>query len=400
MSASRLPRVLHAYATARGTSTPGQIFTTIPAPSRPCPSRSRLERSAASAAAVTAAGHRSKRVNTTEPSSKGETAARDRAPESRAVLAPSELSASVNSSSSATPHATIKVSNAGSAPGGYATEKSRYGTFPRTIASPYSSYTGVSTIWPRSNQPWWIPIHEPTKTASATAAAAALTNGDGFRNSLIDDRHRLGHRLCRRQRRVGDEGEEPRDVEVRPVRQHHLESEQEDAGQRRELQRRLPPRNHSEDERRSHEERLEEPLHDLKVRDALRVVLAPVPDRERRLATELPRDGSLPEDAQRVADVGLEQDDRKRCERREDEADRRARNLGAREPIRHPHRRDDEGSELRPAGKRDERAARPGRRQQPEAPDEKRGQQRVVRVRARGILGERIRGPRERQHRP
>jgi hypothetical protein len=35
INASRLPRALQTYATASGTSTPGQTFTAIPAPSRP-----------------------------------------------------------------------------------------------------------------------------------------------------------------------------------------------------------------------------------------------------------------------------------------------------------------------------------------------------------------------------
>ena len=181
--------------------------------------------------------------------------------------------------------------------------------------------------------------------------------------------------------------------------QDELEPEQQHAGQRRELQRRLPPRDPREREHRDDQQRLEEALHDLQIGQALRVVLPPVPDRERRLAGELPRQRAVPEHARRVPDVRLEQDDRERRERREREARRRAHDLLARHAIRDPHRRHQQRRELRPAGERREDAARPRRREQPEAPDEKRGQQRVVRVRARRVLRERIRGPRERERR-
>ena len=77
------------------------------------------------------------------------------------------------------------------------------------------------------------------------------------------------------------------------------------------------------------------------------------------------------------------------------EPDDRQPELASRQPVRQPHRRDDERRELRPAGERDERAARPRPRDQPEPPDEERRKQRVVRVRARRVLRERVGGPRE-----
>src|SRR5256885_1412499 len=56
--------------------------------------------------------------------------------------------------------------------------------------------------------------------------------------------------------------------------------------------------------------------------------------------------------------------------------------------IGEPHRRDEEGGELRPRRERDEDSTRPGGRDEPEAPDQKGRGNRVVRVRARDVLRE------------
>ena len=67
--------------------------------------------------------------------------------------------------------------------------------------------------------------------------------------------------------------------------------------------------------------------------------------------------------------------------------------------VREPERREQQPGELRPARERDRRAARPGGGGEPEAPDQERGHDRVVRVRVRGVERERIRRPRERERR-
>ncbi len=153
-SPSRRPRVRQAYATASGMSTPGQSFAAIPAPSSACPSLSRPDRSAAVASATSVAGQRSKRERMTEPSNSGATAASASAPNVRNGEARSAASDSAIPIRSTAMHAAISASNDcrklstfpaslyagrkknGSAPGGYSTPKSRYGTSPRHIASP------------------------------------------------------------------------------------------------------------------------------------------------------------------------------------------------------------------------------------------------------------------------
>src|SRR5689334_16257201 len=137
-------------------------------------------------------------------------------------------------------------------------------------------------ISPRLNRSWWSAAHDAMKIASA---AAALMNRNGLRRkALVGGRYR--HRFlthARRERRVGDEREEPRDVGVDPVRQDELEAEQQHAGERRKLKRSLVPRQEREHERSDDEQPLEETLQQVQVGDPLRVVLAPVPDRERRV---------------------------------------------------------------------------------------------------------------------
>jgi hypothetical protein len=65
----------------------------------------------------------------------------------------------------------------GSAAGGYSSRKSRYGTAPSATASPYSSYTGVSTISDRFGVVWCVSDQKTRRkqTARASADAARVT---------------------------------------------------------------------------------------------------------------------------------------------------------------------------------------------------------------------------------
>ena len=69
------------------------------------------------------------------------------------------------------------------------------------------------------------------------------------------------------------------------------------------------------------------------------------------------------------------------------------------QPVRvgEPERREQERRELRPARERDGRTPRDGRRREPEAPDEERRHDRVVRVRVQRVGGEREGEPAERE---
>src|SRR5215472_4637891 len=106
------------------------------------------------------------------------------------------------------------------------------------------------------------------KTATATKAASATSRSDRRLSSTGDDGD-------------GDEGEEPGDVEVEPVRQHDLEPDQQRPGERGELERALPRGEERRGDGAEHEQPLEHPLYQVEVREAARVVLRPVPERER-----------------------------------------------------------------------------------------------------------------------
>src|SRR5438094_10615615 len=75
------------------------------------------------------------------------------------------------------------------------------------------------------------------------------------------------------------EGEEPRQVQVGPMRQHELEAEQQRGGERGELERRLPARHEVGRYRADYEQDLEHALEHVQIRQA-RVVLPPVADRK------------------------------------------------------------------------------------------------------------------------
>src|SRR6187551_3056172 len=84
---------------------------------------------------------------------------------------------------------------------------------------------------------------QETRKSAAAAAAASSVNRRGAGTG--------------RQEREGDEGEEPRDVEVEPVRQHELEADQHGGGERGELEDRLPPRHERNEQRAGDEKDLE-----------------------------------------------------------------------------------------------------------------------------------------------
>src|SRR5207244_412496 len=96
-----------------------------------------------------------------------------------------------------------------------------------------------------------------------------------------------------------------------------LEARDERGGERSELERGLLPRDERDDERAGHEQRLEDGLHEVQVRNPARVVLPPVPERPRRLAADLPADRAIPGEPQLVERPRLEQDDREGGERRD-----------------------------------------------------------------------------------
>src|SRR5438132_12262078 len=88
--------------------------------------------------------------------------------------------------------------------------------------------------------------HAPTNRATATSAAATTCPSAG----------RLRLRICTTtgcEEGERDEGEEPRAVEIEPVRQHELEADQQRGRESRELERRLAAREARERDRAQHE---------------------------------------------------------------------------------------------------------------------------------------------------
>src|SRR5215213_11196088 len=150
-------------------------------------------------------------------------------------------------------------------------------------------------------------------TAAMTAALAATVRSAGrdqlsglaISPLLLLVSRAAGHR--RGQQRQRREREEPRDVEVEPVRQDELGADEERTGEGGELQRRLPPGHDGERERERDEAQLQHALRKAEVGEPVRVVLAPVPDRERGIAPDLPAERAIPEDAEGLERVRLEQ---------------------------------------------------------------------------------------------
>src|SRR4029077_9917155 len=162
-------------------------------------------------------------------------------------------------------------------------------------------------------------------TASATNPAASASRrsaGRDQRSCVVLNRNRGlgGYGLALdRQNDQRDEGEEPGQVEVEPVRQHELEADQQGGGQRGELPRRLPPRHEVDGDRANHEQHLEHALDEMQVR-VTSPVLPPVPDRERRVPADLELDRPIVEDVRSVERARLQQQDRESARGRKQEA--------------------------------------------------------------------------------
>src|SRR6185312_12995713 len=117
----------------------------------------------------------------------------------------------------------------------------------------------------RFQKPVCRSAHEIVRSTipSATACATRLGSARGYECSWLV--LKLGRRLCglsrwrgkkrRREEGEGDEGEEPRDVEVEPVRQHDFEADEKSGREGRHLELVL----HARDE--EHRERAEEQQH-------------------------------------------------------------------------------------------------------------------------------------------
>ena len=115
---------------------------------------------------------------------------------------------------------------------------------------------------------------------------------------------------------------------------------------------------------------------------------------------DLESDRPLPERAHRVPQRGSSRRTRTRASVAAANASaKRSTPAELERRVGRPQRRGEQRAELRPAGERDRRASRPGRGDEPEAEDEERGHDRVVRVRVQRVRGERVRGPREGEER-
>ena len=101
-----------------------------------------------------------------------------------------------------------------------------------------------------------------------------------------------------------------------------LEAEQHRGAQRRELERALPRRNRGDDACERKHRDLEDDLRGREVGDAARVVLTPVPGRERRVAAELVGECAMDEVPRRVYDARLEEQDGERHDGRDRECRR------------------------------------------------------------------------------
>src|SRR5439155_27060297 len=173
------------------------------------------------------------------------------------------------------------------------------------------------------NPRWSTPQPTRNSTVAASAATTAIQASAG-RDQLACRAITRSRLLrpppsARRQDDEGDEREEPGDVEVEPVRQGQLEPHEHGGGQSCELQGRFPLRDEVARERAHHDEGDNHLLEPAEVRDAGCVVLAPAPDRERRVAADLPAEGSVPEDPRRMGGIRLEQEAREGGEGRGDE---------------------------------------------------------------------------------
>ena len=93
------------------------------------------------------------------------------------------------------------------------------------------------------------------------------------------------------------------------MRENDLEADQEGAGQRGQLQRCLRARQERRDQGAEYEQALENPLNDMQVGDSARVILRPVPERERGLTIDLRLQRALVERLRRLDRMSVEQQD-------------------------------------------------------------------------------------------
>src|SRR5438128_12417644 len=158
--------------------------------------------------------------------------------------------------------------------------------------------------WCRKNPRCSTP--QPTRKSTIATSVAATANGgstgrDQLAGSVLIRGSRLGPPRgtgCQHDER--GEGEEPGDVEVEPVREGELEADQDGRGQRGELERRLAAGDEVAGDRPGHEQSDDDLLEPAEVGDSGRVVLPPAPDRERRVAADLPAQRAVPEHPRRV----------------------------------------------------------------------------------------------------
>src|ERR687896_1228186 len=104
-------------------------------------------------------------------------------------------------------------------------------------------------IWLRCQNPTCRRPHEIVRTTRPTATASAVRSPSAGGDELSDLAVTLGAPLGgfrlgqahqrRREHGKGDEREEPRDVEIEPVRQYQLEADEKRARERCELEGRL-----------------------------------------------------------------------------------------------------------------------------------------------------------------
>ena len=103
------------------------------------------------------------------------------------------------------------------------------------------------------------------------------------------------------------------------MRQRQLEADEHGGAEGSQLERALPLRDHRDDAGERKHGELEDELQRPQARDPAGVVLAPVPGRERRVAVELVADRAVDEDVHGMGEARLEEQDRERGHRRDDE---------------------------------------------------------------------------------
>src|SRR5689334_19205282 len=134
---------------------------------------------------------------------------------------------------------------------------------------------GVSTIGRSAKNPRCRIAQPKRKTTAATSVAAAAKPASAGRDELalgvVMSRRRLDAPAAGRQHGERHEREEPRDVEVEPVRQGELEADQDRSGKGPELQRSLAPRHEVARDRAGDEQADREWLEEAEVRNPGRV---------------------------------------------------------------------------------------------------------------------------------